>query len=292
MIASIPINVIIRTMAEPVRYHQLRCAIESVINQQEVTGIPIVVANGDRYDPKIIYELEKREDIIFTYHEEGSAGLALKIGREMVETDYFAFLDDDDELLAESLECRVKEMEHNKSVDVVVSSGFYNSNGEQAIHIPNITSNQADPLLGIVEGCWLSSCGGLFRSARVGTEYFDGETNNQEITLLAFKLAINHLKILFIDKPSYIVRNTTESLSKSFEHSKSAVPVIKKMRRFRLPKEVKSRLESKYRNVLHVLSEQEYRQGNMIEAWVYHIKSMRPPYTLKYLSFTRKLFGL
>jgi glycosyltransferase involved in cell wall biosynthesis len=286
---KIPIDIIIRTTAEKRRHKQLNRAIESIKTQEGVKAIPIVVVNGDRYDEMLLKELKNRQDIRFSYIEKGSAGNAMRVGRQLVTSDYFGFLDDDDEYLERALITRLNPMLQDSSIDLVVTNGFVEIGGDKKIQIPNITQHQDNELEGIISRCWLASCGGLFKSSSIQKEYFDGTTDHQELTLLAFKLAVFKKKIHFMDNQTYIVHDTPSSASKSFTHLETSIDVLKKMRTYDIPRNARNKLELKYRNTLHVLAVQCIRQGLYKLAWIYHIKSLKPPYTLRYFPFTRKL---
>jgi hypothetical protein len=285
------IDVVIRSTLELRRKGEVLRAIESVKRQTAVRATPVVVANGERYDASLMDDLSRRQDIRFAYFREASPGRAMRIGREAVTAPFFAFLDDDDEFLPNALSARLEVMQIDAGLDVVVTTGFFEKNGELNIHIPNIAEDQDDPLFAITKRCWLSSCGGLFRSRSVTADYFDGTTDYQELTLLAFKLVVAGLKIRFLNQPTYIVHDTPGSLSKSHAHVEASELVIGEMLSYRMPAHVRRSLQEKYRNTLHVLVENYGAQGLQWKAWRYHLRSMTPPHTFKYLAYTRKLIA-
>jgi len=287
--ASEKVDVIVRTTLEEKRKSGIFRAIDSILSQQKVEAIPLIVANGSKYNKEIFDLLKARTDLRFIYVEEGSTSAAMRVGRQQVESPFFTFLDDDDELLPDALWTRMEPMLQDPGIDLVATSGFFESKGELKPDIPNISEHQDKPLLGIAKRCWLSSCGGLFRSSSITPEYCDGSTNYQELTLLAFKIAVSNKKILFLDKPTYVVHDSQGSLSKSLEHIEASEDVIQEMLQRQLPADVRAVLEEKYRNILHVLSASYFNSGRLAKSWLYHLRSMKPPYTLKYIYFTRKL---
>ena len=85
------VSVIIRTLAEGRRRDAIYRALQSIVSQQGVTAIPIVVANGDRFDPTLLEELQARRDLRFHYLELGSLPAAMQQGRAMVDTPFFCY---------------------------------------------------------------------------------------------------------------------------------------------------------------------------------------------------------
>src|SRR4051794_10798550 len=104
------VSVIIPTTCEAHRCSSLQRAIASVQSQQGVAVKVIVVVNGARVDPSCYQQLQRMPGLKVSYRSEGSAPLAQHAGRLLVDTEYFAFLDDDDEYLAGALEARVQPM--------------------------------------------------------------------------------------------------------------------------------------------------------------------------------------
>ena len=282
------IDVVIRTAGEPARHRSLERAIRSILDQRDVAARPIVVIAGER--PADAAELASRHGSrVHVIGKTAPPGRALAIGRRLVEADYFAFLDDDDELLADALATRLAPMRTDPAIDVVVTSGFRTAGEARHIDIPDITRHQADPLNGIIERCWLPSCAGLFRTAAIGPGYFDGLPDLCEWTALAFRLAVHRRNIHFLDVASYNVNDTPESLSKGDEFVEEMLRVLGTMRSHALPEAARAKLERKYRAAMHGAAEHYRRSGHATKAWRYHLKSMRPPYTLHYGSYTRKL---
>src|SRR6185437_10339902 len=101
---------------------------------------------------------------------------------------FFAFLDDDDELLPDTLALRVQPLLRDGSLAAVVANGLRSVRGQPevaALTLPVDLEQAAERIMG---SNWLASCGGLFRSARVGTEYFDGVTGHFQEPLSAGRL--------------------------------------------------------------------------------------------------------
>lgn len=282
------VDVIIRTTAEKTRATSIARAIDSILQQEHVDARPIIVANGDRYDPQILENLSSRQDLRFDYFSPGSTGKALSRGRSLVTAPYFAFLDDDDVLLPDSVYARLQAFPSD--ADLVVSNGhIVFADGHSRIDIESLTACQSDPLASIMRQCWLDPCGGLFKTDRMPQELFDAGIDYHEWTYLAFRIAHSGRKIVFLDTPLYQRNDTPDSLSKSARYDEAALRVLTLMRAHPLPKHVKALLERKYRAEWHLIAQRQHVRGNYLAAWKAHLKSLRPPYTFKYALFTRKL---
>ena len=282
------VDVVIRTTGQHDRLESLRRAIASVQNQHGLTARPIVVLTG--HSPRLVAEALSRPGIrLHQLREPTSPGRAACIGRNLVEADFYAFLDDDDELLPHALATRMAIMRSEPAIDLVVTSGYWVSGNERLIHVPDIARHQDDLIGGIVERCWLTSCGGLYRASSISRDYFDGLPDLCEWTWLAFMLAIEGRKIRIVDVPTYNAYDTPRSQSKSGEFLDAVVNVLAAMRAHPLPHAMQERLERKYRAALHDAAEHARQAGQLGKAWRLHLESMKIPSTLRYAAYTRKL---
>ncbi|HLX29130.1 MAG TPA: glycosyltransferase family 2 protein [Casimicrobiaceae bacterium] len=280
-----PVDVLIRTAGG--RPALLARAIASVVAQQCVSARAIVVAVGGAPDPA----REAASGERLTVHRLGhsaSPGRALGLARQLVEAPFYAFLDDDDELLPNALSIRLKRLV-DEGADAVVTTGYWISPETQRIHIPDIGRHQDDLLGGIIERCWLASCGGLFRTSSVGARHFDNLPDLCEWTCVAFRLALAGAKLRLLDVPTYNVHDTAGSLSKSDAFEDATLRLLAAMRAERLPSSVREKLERKYRAALHDAAERYRRARNLRKAWHCHLRSIKPPHTLRYGAYTRKL---
>ena len=282
------VDVVIRTAGGPERYASLARAMQSVANQQGVTARPIVVIVGER--PEAAAALASTHGAkIHAVKERASPGRALGIGRNLVDAGFYAFLDDDDELLSHALGTRLAILRAESDVDVVVTTGYWRSGDRRQMHISDITRHQGDPLNGIIERCWLASCGGLFRASSISARYFDDLPDLCEWTCLAFRLAVNHPNIRFLDTPTYNVYDTPGSASKGDDFLEATLRVLDAMRAMALPTAERANLERKYRSTLHDAAEHYRQEKDLLKAWRYHLQSIRPPHMLRYSAYTRKL---
>lgn len=291
--ASTQVDVIIRTLANRERKAQLERAIASVLEQESVAVRLHVVVNGDRYSREVLTELRNRSDLTVHYMSRASAGAARMLGRKHVKAPFFLFLDDDDELMPHALSVSLLPMMADPEVAAVITNGYHISADGRRIFIPDLAAAQPDPLTALLQRAWMASCGALFNTAFIGPELFEPEDlSYHEWTLLAFRIALSGIKIRFLDLPTYNIYDTAGSASKTVEYAEGQLRVVDIMRSYRVPRRARKFLEKKYRNLLHVLAEVHRNSGNPSTAWRFHVRSMKPPYTLQYLLFTRKLLRL
>ena len=283
-----PIDVVVRTTCDAARRKSLQRAIASVVAQRGVIARPVVVVAGPR--PRPLPKLAARNGIrVHRIGAEASPGRALTVARGLVDAPFFAFLDDDDELLPDALATRVAILHAEPRVQVVVTTGYVARGQTRRLHIGDIVRHQDDPLRGIVERCWLASCGGLFRTAAVPASLFDALPDLCEWTCLAFRLAVASCPIRFVDRPTYVVHDRAGSLSKSDAFVEASLHVLESMRTAPLLAADRRRLAQKHRAALHAVAERCRRAGKLGEAWRHHLRSMQPPGTLRYAAYTRKL---
>lgn len=126
-------------MGEDGRRGTLERALLSVLNQEGVAARPVVVITGGRPDPAAELASSYRAKVHIV-GEPASPGRALGIGRKLTDARFYAFLDDDDELLPHALGTRLGIMRAEPAVDVVVTTGYWLSGGQRRIHIPDITA--------------------------------------------------------------------------------------------------------------------------------------------------------
>ena len=286
------ITAIVPSLCEASRRASLMRAISSLLEQSGASVTPLVVVNGNRYDPGLLEELNKRDDLNVLYREKGNLPAAVRAGREHVSTPYFCFLDDDDEYLPGALSTRLAPMLRDSSVDVVVTNGYRSSDGKDTIVVSDFSIAQHAPLEGLLIQNWLASCGGLYRTAAVPPSMFDPDFRYLEWTLTAFKLALEY-NVVLLDTPTYRIFDSPQSLSKDPAYRFAGVKLIDRILEFDMAPSVKRKLRIKKGRSLHGLSDHFLHQGDPTRAWKYHLASMTTPGgALQYGAYTRKLVAL
>lgn len=283
------VSVIVPTAGAKARASQIARAIESIQAQTGVRAIPIVVLNGTRFDPELKRQIASRSDIRYAYQPVGSLPLALKTGRGLVDTEFFAELDDDDELLPTGLDARLAPMRTDPSIDVVVGNGYFQNGTQRALNFNDFDEVRKNPLDALMNRLWLSSCSGLYRTATVGPEYFAEIPPYLEWTYVALRVALTR-KLSFVEAPTYVCHvDTAGSLSKSSEFIAGQAAGLRQMLQLDLPPRVRTQLRKKLGASLHHASDCELAKGNYMAAWKMHLRSLCHPGGYQYAAFTRHL---
>ncbi len=284
------ITIVIATLA--VRQEELNRAIKSVLGQEGREAVPLVVVNGDTFDPDFVRQLRQRRDIRF--HQIAAPGVAgaRYEGRKKVDTPYFGFLDDDDEYLPDALAIRYRPFDTRPELDVVVGNGWRFVAGEKQLTWTDTAEIEADPAGSLMQVNWLASCAGLFKAETVGAAYFDPDIQYLEWTYSAFHLALTR-KISFVPEPTYIIHDTPGSLSEDDAYVEAQSTVLERMLDFKMPPSLRRKLRLKLSNTQHGLSDHYRRRNATSAAWKYHLRSMAEIRgMLRYVLYTRQLLAL
>ncbi|WP_137172559.1 glycosyltransferase family 2 protein [Massilia sp. HP4] len=284
------ITIVIPTTCERERWTTLRRAIACVLAQTGVDADVLAVVNGQRYDADCLAALRTMTGVTVHYRSEGSAPLAQLAGRELLDSPYFGFLDDDDEYLPGALAARVAPMLDDPALDFVVTNGYRAGPDGDSLTIGNVAEIRRDPLLALCTQNWMGSCSGLFRSASVGPAYFADPAQYMEWTYLAFRLTAR-LSMRFLDLPTYRVHDTPRSLSKSSAYLRSELDILQRVLVLSLPEHAVQPLRVKLGRALHTASEHSRAAGDLRLAWKYHRASLALPGGWRYLLYSRRLVG-
>jgi hypothetical protein len=209
-------------------------------------------------------------------------------GRTLVTSEFFAYLDDDDEYLPGALKTRAAPMLANSTLDVVATNGWLNDgSGDVSAYEPSELM-RTNPLLELLRRNWLQSCGHLFRSATVTLDLFDRTTRYYEWTLLGFKLS-QHRSAHFLDVPTYRKHDSPDSLYKSAGVVEAAIAVTDMMIALTADPAVVDRLTELRCRALHAASDFHRLAGRPRKAWAFHLRSLGHPHGWIHLPYTRRL---
>lgn len=284
------IDVIVRTLLSKTREREIMRALDSIQNLPSMQARPIVVVNGDHYDRPLLDMLQQRPGIVLHYQPDASAGRAIATGRRLVTAPYFMYLDDDDQLVAAGMKSLSTYVFNHFDWDVLITNGYFCRSGESRPMYLDLKSHAIHPLRSLLSESWVCAGATIFRSESISADFLDMERNHQEWTYIAFRLVMEEKRIAFMDAPTVVYHDTGGSASKLIEHQEEALSLLEQMSAdSRVDGETRSLMERKYRNMLHVIALQYWRQGDRRKAWIYHLRSMRQPFTFKYLLFSRKL---
>ena len=284
------ITVIIPTVADERRAATIWRAIASAGTSSGAATRILVVVNGGRYSPSLLEELRASPMIECVLVERGSLPLALREGRKAVRTEYFAFLDDDDEFLAGGLGRRLAAMTSQASAAFLISQGWFHSNGrdmpQTSIEPSAINS---DPLGTLLRENWVAtSASGLYRTSAIDDTDFAEMPHFLEWTYLGFRLAARH-RFIYFEEPTYRRYDMPGSVSKSRAYQEGLVPALQGVLMLDLPATIKRALRAKLGSHLHDVSALALESGDLASAWRHHCKSLALPGGLRFLLYTRHL---
>lgn len=282
------ITVVIATTCEARRADAIRRAVRSVETQAGVDVELVLVVNGNRFDQALANELQDHPQIALHYREEPSYPAAVSHGRSLVTTEFFAFLDDDDEFLPGALLTRVTPMLADPSVDFVATNGYRHCDGRETIAYQASPRIEQEPLAELLRANWMTPCGHMFRASTATQEYFDKPTKYFEWTIIAFRMAMK-LKLRFLDVPTYRKHDTPDSLFKSVGTAEGSVVAIETMMALHPSPSLRDRMIEIRTTALHAASDTNRRLGNYRRAWDFHLKSLRSRYGWRHLLYTRRL---
>lgn len=283
------VSVIIPTTCESARGASLARAVDSILMQENVAARLIVVANGNRVDPQVMASLEADPRISVAYRPTPSAPLACEYGRTLVATEFFAYLDDDDEYLPDSLALRCAPLAADPSLDFVVTNGFRGAGADVHIKRPDLI--HLDPLSALLQKNWLASCGAMYRARSCEPRLFEALPTYMEWTMLAYRLLLAGKKLHFLDVPTYRINDTPGSLSKSMAYRETTVMVLEQLIALPLPPGNRRVLRQRLLDAHHDLSVSHIAAGNKKAAWRHHLLSLSGRSGWRYVSYTRRLLS-
>lgn len=284
------VSVIIPTMAVHSRSEQLKRAIKSIRLASCNTVAIIVVVNGARYDKDLCFWLSGQPDVSLHFLAEASAPKAIRRGVELVETEYYSCLDDDDEYINNAIDRRLALLASGKEIDAVISRGYRCIAGVDRPMYEHLSSVPIDPLSSLMKFNWLASCNFLFRKSSFDNDFFSDSHPFAEWTWLAFKLAMSDKRVAVLNDFSFRIHDTHESLSKSQEYVFSYISLFKRMIDQKPPVEINAILQEKLGSAYHDAADLALRSGDIKKSLVFHFKSILQKGGYKYLPFSCHYF--
>ena len=285
------VSVIMPTLARPQRADTLRAAIASVVSQAGVRAVPLVVVNGDQFDPSLVEELSRRADLRVARVGPADLPGALRAGRDLVDARWFCELDDDDLLLPGTLAERLALIDGHPKFDVVVSNGIVRGHAGDHLLLDGVDRLAADPLSALAQMSWLSPGGALFRTAAAPRGLFPDLPRYLEWTSLALRLA-RRCRIAFLDRAGFVHRDDSpDSLWLSRECALGLPAAIRSLLDDELPSELQRALERRLAGACHDAARAELQGGRRRAAWGWHLRSLGGRHGWRYLSYTRRLLA-
>jgi glycosyltransferase involved in cell wall biosynthesis len=284
------ITVILPTLARAERREKLHRALASVLAQEGVRAIPLVVVNGAERDPDLVRELLADRRIRVLTIDDTGIPAAFTAGYAAVDTRYVSGLDDDDLLLPGALARRLAVLERRPDLDSVVTNGYRREDGGDSLHVTDAAQVQRDPLRSLLVANWLLPGSWLARTDRIGADVFRDMPRYLECTYLALRLASTG-RMLFLEDPT-VVWHTDHagSASKSREFQLGEEAGLRRILTLDLSPDLRAGIHRKIAGACHGVAGRHLRDGNRREAWRWHLRSLRAPGGWRYFLFTRHLF--
>lgn len=216
--------------------------------------------------------------------------VARSAGRKLVTAPYFTYLDDDDELIAGALQSPLAWLDQHPLDHAIITNGLFIRSGGRLDPSSHLAMHINDPAMGLLSECWLSPGAFVFRTASISQSVCSADWGQLEWSQLAFELCATRAKIHFMDVATVRYSDTPGSMSKQISHHEANLKLLRSIRSDeRLAPQVRSGADRKYLRSLHNMVPLYLASGDRAGAWRCHLGSLRPPYTLKFLLFTRKL---
>lgn len=225
---------------------ELRRSMKSISGQVGVVALTCVVVNGNRVDSELLEEISGLPNVLVLRIDTAGISIARLEGRRSVETPYFLFLDDDDELCPNALGELLSTFNANDSDTGLVIADAYNDYRQSNYgFVPSASAIEQDPLSTLLDQNWFIAQSALFKTELVPEYLFDIHTKSNECTMIAFNLALLNIKIRVNQQVLAIIHDKPDSESKT-EHfiteetavvrwmlSNNAIPIMvrRKLRR-------------------------------------------------------------
>ncbi len=284
------ISVIVPTSARRERGPFLFRAIDSIVSQAGAFAIPIVVVTGAERDPGLVAALGRRTDLRLATIETGILPAALRLGRSLVDTPYFAALDDNGLLLPNALVRQLEAMQTEPRADVVVANGIV-CDPKERLAIHDVAAVSANPLQALIEDNWLAPGAALFRTDRVPACLFDALPRHLEWTYMAVQITARcHLH--FINRAVYVHQAAPPaSLWASRERALSLPASLMRILELDLPADIRAAFESKLAAACHHAADSELLAGQLGPALRWHLRSLVRHRDWRRLPFGRKFIA-
>ncbi len=272
-----------------VRAPLIRRALDSVLSQEGVRAVPIVVVNGPDRDPEIVAEIARDPRVTVLDVEEPGIPNALRTGRERVQTKWFSALDDDDFYLSGALRKRVEVLARRSDCDTVVTNALARDGDEDILAVQDMKRVEAAPLDALEEGNWLLPGAWMCRSERVGSWLFEGMPKALECTFLAFQFCLA-CKPVFLDVPTIVWHmDTPGSESKSRTYGIATLAALDRILELPLPPEARRWVRERTTRAMHGHAHRLMHEHELAQAWSWHLQSLRRPGGWRYTPFGLRL---
>jgi hypothetical protein len=248
----------------------------------------IVVANGPRVSTNVLDWLGKQPDVRLIRLRSGSHPLARRVGAEMADCEFLAFLDDDDELMPDTLGRKIAYFREHPEVDVLVTDGLRVAGSAVSKIFPLPAARSPDFIETLMKAGW-GACALTLRTQNVDLSAFDAEIRHIEWTLTTLLLARKY-RFGFIDEPTYrYYQDTPDSLSKMSEHALAAPVIWRRLLKAYEGTPHEPTVRRRLGRGCGGAAQECVRLGLISDAWRLHLQSLLLPGATSRVRFTARL---
>jgi hypothetical protein len=283
------VSVIIPTRLVARRRHLIRRAVDSVLSQEGVRAVPLVVINGRESDPELAEDIGADRRLRVATLEHADLPAALHFGRRMVDTAWFAELDDDDVLMPGALRTRVEALENDRQCDAVVTNGIRRGiDGDTLQFVDSVSTIEADAVRAMFSYNWLLPGSWLCRTDSVGVELFKDIPRFRECTYLGLQFA-TCLRLKFLDCPTVIYHTDTPgSESKTEAYRLGVADATRRMLTLNLPPDVRDSVRRELGGACLGNADYYLLENDISTAWRWYCESLRGPGAWRRSVFARR----
>jgi hypothetical protein len=283
------VTIIVPTLALRERSQSLALAIESILSQDGVSAVPLVVFDRTNGSAEVESALRLDRRIHLLQIDAVDIPAKLRAGRAEVTTAFFGTLDDDDVLLPGGLARRLEVFRRYPDCTVVVSNGYLRRASGDTVFVPPDANVAADPLRAMVRANWCLPGSWLARTDSASAALFDGMTPNAENTFLALRFATEY-RMQWLDEPTVAhVIGSPAAMSMSREFVLGQADALRRIIQLALPREIRSEYRRRIAAAYHAAADHDFYEGHLADAWRWHYASLRSPGGWRYIPFTRHL---
>jgi hypothetical protein len=248
-----------------------------------------VVVNGNAAHAETIESLSRDKRVTVVHQEAADLPAALRLGRSLVTTRWFATLDDDDVLLPGALAARCNALAEPDGFDTVVTNGYRRSGLESTLHVPDMREVARDPLGALMSYNWLLPGAWMCATDASSERLFEAMPRHLECTYLAIRLSTDR-KVRFLNVPTVAwATDTPGSASKSRGYRLGQAAAILRLLELEVPPPLRAHLRNRLAAARHEAARIAFVEGNTRQAWLQQIRSLQHPQGWGHLAFTFRL---
>jgi hypothetical protein len=251
--------------------------------------MPLLVINGREKDLELAEDIGEDRRIRVATLDHADLPAALRFGRRMVDTAWFAELDDDDVLMPGALRTRVEALENDRQYDAVVTNGIRRGIDGDALHfVENVSTIEADAVRAMFRHNWLLPGSWLCRSDSVGVELFKDIPRFRECTYLGLQFA-TRLRLKFLDCPTVIYHtDTPESESKTESYRLGVADATRRLLALNLPPDVRDSVRRLFGAACLDNADYFLLENDISTAWCWYREALRGPGAWRRAVFARR----